>query len=176
MERIYEYNKQSYRNKVLLINYLLILLLGYFLYRIIFLGSNVYLWGFLSIVCVYSLANSFIRKSNPRIIKISDEEIVFSSFGEKRFEIKDLTKFRVKVSTPNYQVMVRVEDVNKKNGAFWVTYSQFNDKMDLIAELDYLEKKIHPDSLRFRGRKGMGDKRPEMNPEGQPPAPPDEHE
>jgi hypothetical protein len=67
-------------------------------------------------------------------------------------------------------VLVRLEDINKKNGAFWVTYSQFNDKMDLIAEFDYLEKKIHPDSLRFRGRKGMGDKRPD--PMQSPDAPP----
>ena len=161
MERIYEYNKNAYRNKVLLVNCLMILLLGYFLYRIIFIGTNFYLWVFLAVICIYSLSNSFLRKSNPRIIKISDEEIAFVSFGEKRFEINQLIKFRVKVSTPNYQVLVRVEDVNKKNGTFWVTYSQFNDKMDLIAEFDYLEKKVHPDSLRFRGRKDMGDKRPE---------------
>ena len=163
MERVYEYNKNAYRNKVLIVNYLMIPLLLYFIYRIFFTGGNVYLWGFLAVICIYSLTNSFVRKSNPRIIKVTDEEIIFSSFGEKRFEVDQLTKFRVKVSTPNYQVMVRVEDVNRKNGAFWVTYSQFNDKMDLIAEFDYLEKKVHPDSLRFRGRKGMGDKRPELN-------------
>jgi len=163
MERVYEYNKISYRYKVLMANILMFPLLGYFLYRIFFIGTNIYLWIMGAIVSIYSLSNSFIRKSNPRIIKISDEEIVFSSFGEKRFEISKLTKFRVRVTSPNYQVMVRLEDENRRNASFWVTYSQFNDKLDLIAEFDYLEKKIHPDSLRLKGRKGMGDKRPELN-------------
>ena len=163
MEKVYEYNKTSYRYKVQMVNFLMIPLLGYFLFRIIVVGTNPTLWILGAGVCIYSLVNSFFRKSNPRIITISDEEIVFSSYGEKRFEINQLTKFRLKVTTPNYQVLIRIEDANKNIGAFWVTYSQFNDKMDLIAEFDYLEKKIHPDSLRFRGRKGMGDKRPELN-------------
>ena len=144
-----------------MVNILMVPLLGYFIYRVITSQANVILWALGAAICIYSLANSYIRKSNPRVIRISDEEIIFSSIGEKCFEISKLTKFRVKVSTPNYQVVVRVEDENKQQGAFWVTYSQFNDKMDLIAEFDYLEKKIHPDSLRFRGRSGIGDKRPE---------------
>ena len=161
MERVYEYNKTAYRNKVLLVNVLMFPLLGYFIYRIIISQTNVILWVIGAAICVYSISNSFFRKSNPRIIRINDEEIVFSSFGEKRFEINKLTKFRLRVSTPNYQVLLRLEDTDRQQGAFWVTYSQFNDKMDLIAEFDYLEKKIHPNSLRFKGRSGMGDKRPE---------------
>jgi hypothetical protein len=165
MERVYEFEKKAYRNKVLLPNIIMVPLLLYFLYRVIFVGTNIYLWVMGVIVCIYSLTNTFIKKTNPRIITVNDEEIVFSSFGEKRFVIKDLIKFRIRVSTPNYQVLVRVEDINKQNGSFWVTYSQFNDKLDLIAEFDYIEKKIHPDSLRIKGRKGMGDKRPELNPQ-----------
>jgi predicted membrane metal-binding protein len=163
LERVYEYDKAAYRNKVLLVNIALVLILGYCLYKVIFGGTNVYLWLLAVAICVYALANSFLRKSNPRVITISDDEIVFASFGEKRFEIQKLIKFRVKVSTPNYQVLIRLEDSDKKFGSFWVTYSQFNDKLDLLAEFDYLEKKVHPDSLRFRGRSGMGNKRPEQN-------------
>ena len=161
MERVYEYNKTSYKYKVQMTNILMVPLLGYFVYRVITSETNVVLWVLGAVICIYSLANSFIRKSNPRVIRISDDEIVFSSFGEKCFEINKLIKFNVKVSTPNYQVVVRVEDVNRQHGAFWVTYSQFNDNMDLLAEFDYLEKKINPDSLRLRGKIGMGDRRPD---------------
>ncbi|MDR1929335.1 MAG: hypothetical protein LBQ44_01775 [Treponema sp.] len=160
MERIYEFEKKAYRNKVLLINYLLIPILGYCLYRVFFVQKNTLLWLFAIAICIYALVNSLLRKSNPRIIKVNDEEIVFSSFGEKRFEISKLTKFRVKITTPNYQVLVRVEDTEGHQGSFWVVYSLFSDKMDLIAELDYLERKIHPGSLRFRGRDKMGKSRP----------------
>jgi hypothetical protein len=160
MERIYEFEKNAYRNKVLMINYLLIAILGYALYRVVFVPKYTVLWALAIAVCVYALANSFLRKGNPRIIKVSDEEIVFSSFGEKRFEIAKLTKFRVKISTPNYQVLVRLADSDGRQGSFWVIYAFFNDKMDLIGEFDYLERKIHPESLRFRGRDKMGISRP----------------
>jgi hypothetical protein len=160
MERIYEFEKNAYRNKVLLINWILLAILCYALYRVIFVPKYMLPWAFVTAVCVYALANAFLRKSNPRIIKISDEEIVFSSFGEKRFEIAKLTTFRVRVSTPNYQVLIRVEDSEKRRGTFWVIYSLFNDKQDLLAEFDYLERTIHPDSLRFRGRDKPGLARP----------------
>jgi hypothetical protein len=73
MERVYEFEKNAYRNKVLLVNVLLIPILGYCLYRGIFVQKNAVLWLLAAVVCVYALANSFLRKSNPRIIKISDE-------------------------------------------------------------------------------------------------------
>ena len=160
MERVYEYEKNAYRYKVLMVNYIMVAILGYFLYRIFFVGTNTILWALGSAVCVYALANTYLRKSNPRIIRVSDEEIVFESFGEKRFEINKLIKFRLKVSTPNYQVLIRLEDTDRRHCTFWVTYSQFSDKLDLIAEFNYLERKIHPDSLRFRGKADMGKTRP----------------
>jgi hypothetical protein len=163
MERVYEFEKGAYRNKVLMINYLLIGILGYALYRVIFVPKYAVLWMLAIAVCVYALANAFLRKSNPRTIAISDDEIVFSSFGERRFDIKKLTKFRVKVVTPNYQIMVRLADSDKRQGSFWVIYSFFNDKKDLLAEFDYLERKVHPGSLRFRGRDKLGLSRPQQN-------------
>jgi hypothetical protein len=163
MERVYEFEKGAYRNKVLMINYLLIAILGYALYRVIFVPKYAVLWMLAVAVCVYALANSFLRKSNPRIITVSDDEIVFSSFGEKRFEIKKLTKFRVKIVTPNYQVLVRLADSDKRQGSFWIIYSFFNDKKDLLEEFNYLERKVHPDSLRFRGRDKLGLSRPRQN-------------
>jgi hypothetical protein len=163
MERKYEFEKGAYRNKVLLINYILVGILGYSVYRLLIASAYTALWAIAAAICVYALANSFLRKSNPRIITISDEEIVFSSFGEKRFEIEKLTKFRVKITSPNYQVLVRLADSEKRQGSFWVIYPFFNDKKDLIAEFDYLERKIHPDSLRFRGRDKLGLSRPPQN-------------
>jgi hypothetical protein len=177
MERTYEFEKNAYRNKVLLINWLLVPLLAYCLYRLFGVGTNRVLWALLAVVCVYGLTNSLLRKSNPRTITVSDDEIVFASFGEKRFEVNKLTKFRVKVVTPNYQIVVWVEDSDRRRGTFWVPYSQFNDKLDLLAEFDYLEKKVHPGSLRFRGRETQGAARPAVNnagtdaekaPEGEP--------
>lgn len=160
MERIYEFEKNAYRNKVVLINYLLIAICGYAIYRIVFAPKYAALWALAAGICVYALVNSYLRKANPRIITVTDDEIIFASFGEKRFETAKLTKFRVKVSTPNYQVLVRVADSEGRRGSFWVIYALFSDKMDLLKEFDYLERKVHPESLRFRGRDKLGVSRP----------------
>jgi hypothetical protein len=60
-------------------------------------------------------------------------------------------------------VLVRLADSDKRQGSFWVIYSFFNDKKDLLEEFNYLERKAHPGSLRFRGRDKLGLSRPQQN-------------
>ncbi|MDR1389757.1 MAG: HAD family hydrolase [Treponema sp.] len=166
MQRIYEYNKYAYRNKVTMINYIVMGLFAYSVFKIASAPQSTWtvIWILALVVSLYTLYNSFVRKSNPRLITISDDTICFASYGEISFETEKLSMFRVKVTTPNYQILVRIEDTNSRKGTFWVTYSFFNDKLDLISEFDFLERKVHPDSLRFRGRGKMGASRPKKRP------------
>jgi hypothetical protein len=160
VERIYEYDKAAYYLKVILSNIVAVVLFGYCLYRFIANQSNVLLWLSVMLVCVYVAGSSFIRKSNARYIRISDETISFVSFGEKSFKIAELTMFQVRSTNRNYQVLVRIEDSNGRHGIFWVPYHFFCDKRDLLAEFDFLERKVHPDSFRFRGKNTAGILRP----------------
>lgn len=159
MEKTYTYDPYYYRNKVQLINTILACLLLYSLYNIVSGQANI-LWIGVIAISGYALMNTYITKSNPREIIISDESITFRSYGEKRYDIDKLKTIRMRITTSDHQVYVRVADSDGHKGRFWVTFGYFSDKYELIEEFDYIERKIHPESLRFNGREDRGHHRP----------------
>jgi len=140
-------------------HYALIAILSYSLYYLIANGLNV-LFIIIILICSYALKNLFITKSVPRFIIVDDDKITFKSFGQKTMMVKSLKLFRVKTSTPGYQVVVRAADGEGNKGTFWVSFNYFNDKQDLLEEFNYLERVAHPDSLRLRGNDNIGKCRP----------------
>ena len=159
MQRTYTYDLHFYRIKVLYMHYALIAILGYSLYHMIANGLNV-LFIIISVICIYALKNLFLTKSVPRYIIVDDEKITFKSFGQKTMKVRSLNLFRIKTSTPGYQVVVRAADDEGNKGTFWVSFNYFNDKQDLLEEFNYLERRAHPDSLRLRGNDNIGQCRP----------------
>lgn len=159
MERTYIFAEKPYRYKVVYIGYLLVAIVAFSLLQLI-VGSFVF-WLLPGLVAAYGASNTFLTKSNPREVVISDETLIFRSYGEKTFSVSKLTRFRVRVSTAGYQVYVRCKDSDGNKGRFWVNYAVFSDKEDLLKELDYLERKVHPDSLRMSGRPNTGTSRPQ---------------
>lgn len=160
MERIYTFDKKQYRYKVVYIGWIMVAILAYSLFRLATAPSILFLAA--AFLSAYGCANTYLTKSNPREIVISDEAITFRSYGEKSFRTAEITRFRVRVSTAGYQVFVRVRDSSGHRGWFWVNYALFSDKEDLLKEFDYLERKAHPDSLRMSGHPEMGVYRPKQ--------------
>lgn len=161
MERTYTFETKAYRYKVVYIGYLLLAILAYSVFALV-TGPALF-WILPALLAAYGAANTFLTKSNPREIGVSDEAITFRSYGEKSFTVSKLTRFRVRVSAAGYQVYVRAADSEGHKGRFWVSFALFNDKEDLLKELDYLERKVHPDSLRMSGRSQAGVSRPEAH-------------
>ena len=159
MERIYTCDKKAYRNKVELIGYITLAIFLYGLLQLV-LDYNSIVWALITIVSGYNVINTFLTQSNPREIIVTDETITFASYGKRTFEVDQLTHFRVKQVSYNYQLVVRATDAKGTKGRFWVTYAFFNDKLDLLEEFNYLERKAHPASLRMRSRDDMGVCRP----------------
>lgn len=158
MERTYIFEEKAYRYKVVYIGYLLVLIVAFSLFQLV-TGPSI-LWLFVGLIAFYGAANTYLTKSNPREVVISDETLIFRSYGEKAFTVAKLTRFRVRVSAAGYQVYVRCKDSDGNKGRFWVNYALFSDKEDLLKEFDYLERKVHPDSLRMSGRNKVGVSRP----------------
>ena len=134
MERTYTFEEKRYRYKVVYIGYALLAILAYSLFMAV-TGLSLF-WTGVALIAAYGAANTFLTKSNPRQVLVSDEHITFRSYGEKTFEVAKLTRFRVRVSAAGYQVYIRVADSEGHHGRFWVTYGQFSDKADLVKEFD----------------------------------------
>jgi len=159
MQRTYTFDLHFYRIKVLYMHYALIAILAYSLYHMIANGLNM-LFIIIAVICMYALKNLFLTKSVPRYVIVDDEKITFKSFGQKTMMVRSLKLFRIKTSTPGYQVVVRAADDEGNKGTFWVSFNYFSDKQDLLEEFNYLERRAHPDSLRLRGNDNIGKCRP----------------
>jgi len=158
VERTYIFNEKQYRLKVVYIGYILLAILCFSVFMVIF--SYSILWLFTTLLSVYGAANTFLLQSNPREVIVSDEKITFRSYGQRSYSTEKLKFFRVRVSTAGYQVFIRVRDSDGNKGRFWVNFALFSDKEDLIEEFNYLERRVHPDSIRFSGRPDVGTHRP----------------
>lgn len=123
------------------------------------LNPTQYLFLFGIVISIYGILNTFIFNSNPRDVVINDKTISFVSIGESKYNIDQLKIFILK-ELANSQFYIRVEDEQGKHGRYWVQYYYFSDREELIKELYYIEKKVHPSSLKFRGREDMFNHRP----------------
>lgn len=158
MNRTYIFEEKAYRYKVVYIGYLLLAIVAFCLFQLM-TGPSLF-WVLPGLIAAYGAANTYLTKSNPREVVVSDETLTFRSYGEKTFTVSKLTRFRVRVSTAGYQVYVRCKDSDGNKGRFWVNYAVFSDKEDLLKEFDYLERMVHPASLRMSGRPNQGKSRP----------------
>ncbi len=158
MERTYVFEEKAYRYKVVYIGWAMAAILAFSLFQLV--AARALFWALPALVAGYGCMNTYLTKSNPREIAVSDKAVTFRSYGEKTFQVDELTRFRVRVSTAGYQVYVRATDRQGHKGRFWVNYALFSDKEDLLKEFDHLERRVHPDSLRMSGRPGMGVSRP----------------
>ncbi|QSX09246.1 hypothetical protein J0B03_04065 [Alkalibacter rhizosphaerae] len=158
MQRVYEFDPKRYQFKVVYTGYFLILI-AVVLTGLFIMNTSQLLYLFGAVVAVYGIINTFFLKSNPGTIRIDDNMIRFISFGEVVYELEDLTRFQIK-EFANAQFYIRVEDNSGQKGRYWVSYYYFSDQKELIDELYLIEKKIHPISLKFRGRENMFNVRP----------------
>ncbi len=158
MLKTYSYDNSRYRIKVAFAGYFMIAI-AVVLTVLFILKPTQYIYLLGIVVGVYGAFNTFYFKSYPRDIVIDDAAISFISFGEKKYEISNLKTFNVR-EFANAQFFIRVEQKDGKQGRYWVTYYYFSDREELINELYYIEKRIHPKNIKFRGREDMFNTRP----------------
>ena len=134
MQKTYAYESKAYRFRIVIIGYILIVIaVALAVLYVLSPTRFIYLFGIAA--AVYGALNTFVLKSNPREVVIDDETISFVSFGEARYEIAKLKTFNVR-EFANAQFYIRVEDTAGKHGRYWVQYYYFNDREELIGELN----------------------------------------
>lgn len=164
MTKKYEYYAPKYKVHVHFLGYVMIALAILLGIRII-ANPEISLNMFGFVAAVYGALNTFVFKSTPKDIIIDDESITFSSFGETKYKIAELTQFQIR-EFANAQFYIRVEDNTGRKARYWVTYYYFSDKDDLILELYHIESVVHPTNLKVTGREKQFEFRPGTTPKG----------
>lgn len=153
MQKIYNYNPERYKFKVVYTGFFLIAIAAVLTVLYVMNPTQfLYLFGIGG--SLYGAINTFVFKSNPKSILIDDETITFQSFGETKYKINELERFVIR-EFANAQFYIRVADKNGTKGRYWVSYYYFFDREEMIDELYVIEKRIHPSNIKFRGRDHM---------------------
>ncbi len=158
MQKTYVYEPKGYRFRIVIVGYIMIAIAVACIVLYAFEPTQ-YLYLFALAAAVYGALNTFVFKSNPKEVVIDDETVSFVSFGEAKYNIGKLKTFNVR-EFANAQFYIRVEEEGGKHGRYWVHYYYFENREELINELYCIEKRIHPNSLKFRGRENMFNIRP----------------
>lgn len=131
-----------------------ILMGGALIYSIIkniqILEFNVF--SIIIIVTTYSSLNTVVSLSQPNLIIDDGKKIEFHAFGRshsyyweelKFLRIKELNKTNIYLRVGNYNVL---------KGRYWIKTERFSDGDEMNKKLRDMEKKLHPELLKFRKR------------------------
>lgn len=165
MKKTYRYKQNRYFTQIQLVGYFMVLILIYGVVQFLRApGLNIYV--LVIAAAAYGAANTFIFRSNPNTVVVDDTTVSFGSpYGTSTYEIDQLEQFQIKEFPTNYQLFIRCRTKDGKNHSrHWVNYYFFNDSKDMIDEFYFLEKKCHPNALKFRGRPKLGMERPGPSP------------
>lgn len=164
MKKHYRYQPKRYFTQVTLVGFVLLAALVVGVVKFL-MAPGLNIWILVIAAAAYGSANTFLFKSNPNEVLFDDQTVTFSSpYGKAVYEIDQLADFNIREFAPNYQLFIRCRDKKGQHGRYWVNYYFFNDKVDMIQEFHYIERKIRPTALKFRGRPDMGAQRPGWSP------------
>jgi len=164
MQRTYTYEPTKYKVRIVFVGYLIIAFGVLMLVKwLMDPGLNLYIFGL--VAAVYGTINTFVLKCSPSAITVDDETITFDAFGPHAYRLDNLEMFNLR-EFANAQFYLRIKTKDGKYQRYWVHYFYFSEKEDLIRELYHIEMLVHPDNLKFRGRKAMFTYRPGAEPEG----------
>lgn len=109
---------------------------------------------FIAIIAFYQVWNTFISLSNPEIVTLSDSEISFAGFNRVHsYKIDELSTFLVRPFPSSGKTYIRVNNHTIFKGRYWVPTKVFSDGKELFAQINELDYKINPDSLKSRARR-----------------------
>lgn len=156
MEKKYIFNERQYFRKVTMIGYFMAIAAAYCLIQVFLnLGTStastiVYL--LFGAAAAYGCLNTFLLGSNPNEVDFTDDSVTFLSPGKTHsYHVSELEYFRVREMPANFQLFVRVGVKNGPQRRYWVNYDNMENGKDIIGEFHYIERKIHPDGIKFRG-------------------------
>lgn len=119
----------------------------------IFTHTMTFVFEIVLVVSIYQIMNTFFTNSNPRVVELSDEEIILSSYNRKDiYRLDEIKSFKVRqIGTEKFYVRINKSSVYK--GRYWIATNRMNDGKELSAWIQNFELKIHPDSLKAQAVK-----------------------
>ncbi len=161
-KRMYTYEERAYRSDVLIPAYACIFFACMAVYCIV-VGFFAPIAVLALVVCLYTLANTFVFHAYPRVIELDATSISFESFGSKKvFALEKLGQCALRSAGNSGHLYLRIAEQDSNggrglHGRFFVDCEDsFDTEGNPANELkDFLlatEERIDPENIRVRAR------------------------
>ncbi len=108
-----------------------------------------YVWYFILLVGAYTAINAFVSLSNPEIVEIRKNKLVFKAHGKvHEYDLRKIESYRVKEFHQAKKLFIRIDDAGMLKGRYWVNCYYFNNRDELYRSLVELEYRIDPSGLK----------------------------
>lgn len=145
----YNYNPKRYFLSVTAPGFFMIGILIFSLSKNI-KSTNFNIYTLAIIVSIYGIINTFVSISHPEKIVDDGEKLEFHSFGRVHsYYLNKVKYFRIK-EYYNGKIYLRIGNPTPLKGRYWINAPMYTDGEELYLSFREREKKIHPDSLKYR--------------------------
>lgn len=147
--KIYKFDPQRYFFAVILPTIFMFVILIYaVINNLKTLDVNIY--SLCIVITVYGLFNNIAALSNPSIITDDGKEIRFYSFGRYHtYSLDKIQYIRIK-EFYGRKMYLRIDNHSLFKGRYWIKTIMYNDRDELYEKFTSLERKLHPNLLKFR--------------------------
>lgn len=147
----YIFNSKRYSSGVVAPGIFMICILMYALINnYIYSGINLYTG--IAIISAYGVFNTFISISNPKMVVIDNGDIEFYAFRKvHKYKKEEITSMSIR-GFHDKKMYLRINNGGLLRGRYWIKSSLFNDSRELYNALSDIERQLHPNALKFRGR------------------------
>lgn len=150
--KIYKYDSQRYFVAVTLTTVFMFLILIFAVVNNI-KDSSFNIYSLCIIVTVYGLYNNLISLSNPNKIFDDDKKVSFYAFGRTHSYLWDDIKYARVKEFYGRKIYLRLDSHNSVKGRYWIKTAMYNDGDELYQKFTELERKLHPNLLKFNNIK-----------------------
>lgn len=161
-KRTYTYEQRAYRSDVLVPAYACIFFACVAVYCAV-TGFFVPIALAALVICLYTLANTFVFHAYPRVIELDSESISFESFGSKKvFALEKLSQCALRSAGNSGRLYLRIAEGDSDgakgpHGRYFIDCEDSFDEAGKSADelKDFLlatEERIDPENIRVRAR------------------------
>ncbi len=161
-KRVYTYEERAYRSDVLVPAYACVFFACVAVYCAL-TGFFVPIAIAALVVCLYTLANTFVFHAYPRVIELDSESISFESFGSKKvFALDSLEQCALRSAGNSGRLYLRIAGpgaggTDRLHARYFIDCEDSFDEVGTPADelKDFLlatEERIDPENIRVRAR------------------------
>lgn len=111
-------------------------------------------YGFVLLVAIYHVWNTFVSVSNPEKISVNANKILFHAYGkEHSYDLDEIEHFYMRMIGGRKRIYLTINHGGIFRGRYWIRLEEFSENTEVEEKLSQMEAQIHPNSILVEAKK-----------------------